>query len=106
MERLDKVLASTGRWSRREAGELAHRLLSPKKHMDKRYYAQLDGSLGRRTRPPSGRGSLPMSAPRVVSPGEAGSMASRGLSRPFCRRSTSAFICYLGSGSRAGEHTS
>ncbi len=46
MERLDKVLASTGRWSRREAGELAHRLLSPKKHMDKRYYAQLDGSLG------------------------------------------------------------
>lgn len=27
-------------------GELAHRLLSPKKHVDKRYYARLDGPLG------------------------------------------------------------
>ena len=27
-------------------GELAHHLLSPKKHVDKRYYAQLDGPLG------------------------------------------------------------
>ncbi len=27
-------------------GELAHRLLSPKKHVDKQYYAQLDGPLG------------------------------------------------------------
>ena len=97
MERLDKVLAGTGRWSRREvkllvrqgqvqvngaaassaeekvepetavilvggepvrlqkftylmlhkpAGELAHRLLSPKYHVDKRYYARVDGPLG------------------------------------------------------------
>ena len=27
-------------------GDLAHRLLSPKKHVDKRYYARLDGPLG------------------------------------------------------------
>ena len=82
MERLDKVLAGTGRWSRREVkatvlellpaelrrrglspvgrldkdteglllltddGELAHRLLSPKHHVDKRYYARVDGALG------------------------------------------------------------
>ena len=27
-------------------GELAHRLLSPKHHVDKRYYARVDGALG------------------------------------------------------------
>ena len=44
MGRLDKD--TTGLLLLTDDGELAHRLLSPKYHVDKRYLAQVDGALG------------------------------------------------------------